>query len=151
MFKSLPVTPVVLEPPDALIPLSVLHLDLPTPPTGWQRYLTDRDIPITTDDIGRKAVTRDVARMLIAEHAEAEERRRAAMARVEQQAIEAYQAQYASIWRGVSADAIPVGVQPATAMLQAAKDAEPKRSTPLEEAFSNSPGMNYHQFSADEE
>jgi hypothetical protein len=33
-------------------------------------------------------------------------------------------------------------------MLQAARDALPRRQSPLEEAFGNSPGMDYHQFTA---
>jgi hypothetical protein len=46
---------------------------------------------------------------------------------------------------GVPADLIPDGVSPAAAMLQAAKDAEPRRQSVLEEALTNRDGaMVYH-------
>ena len=71
-------------------------------------------------------------------------RRREAIARNEQRAIAAYEQQRASIWTGLAADSLPVGVAPAAAMLQAAHDAEPRRQTPLEAALSNNSEMTYH-------
>ena len=45
---------------------------------------------------------------------------------------------------GVPADQIPDGVLPATAMLLAAKDAAPRRRTPLQEALDNDGSLTYH-------
>jgi hypothetical protein len=155
MFRS--TTPVaepahgVVVPEGDVIALSVLQLDLPQPPEGWPAFLGRRGVAIVPDSLGRDAIGHDAARRLLDERRADELRRARRLAVAEAEAVEADRVKFAQIWRGVSADAIPVGVQPATAMLQAAKDAQPKRSTPLEEAFSNSPGMAYHQFSADEE
>ena len=71
-------------------------------------------------------------------------RRREAIARNEQRAIEADRLHRSQIWQGVPADSLPVGVAPAAAMLQAARDAEPRRQTPLEAALSNNSEMTYH-------
>ena len=57
--------------------------------------------------------------------------------------MEADQRRFAQIWTGLSADAIPAGVHPATAMLEAAQQTRPKRTTPLEEALSGE-SMVYH-------
>jgi hypothetical protein len=134
-----------------LIPCSYLGLDLPEPTVGWQHYLSNRSIQIVSDDLGRDCINRADVRLLLDERREAEARRLEAIQRQEQLAIEAYQTQYASIWRGVSADHMPAGVAPAAAMLQSAKDAEPKRTTPLEHALSNSGGMTYHAWPSEDE
>jgi hypothetical protein len=42
------------------------------------------------------------------------------------------------VWAGIPADRIPDGVSPATAMLAAAKDAQPRRKSVLEHALDNS-------------
>jgi hypothetical protein len=146
MFRSLPsveqpTTHAVLPEP---VPLSVLELDYPRPGGGWASYLHGRNIPVGEDDLGRPAISRDDARQLLAEQRKAEQRMREVSARQEQQAIEQDRVRFAQIWKGIDADAIPVGVHPATAMLQAAKDAQPKRTTPLEEALSNSGTLTYH-------
>jgi hypothetical protein len=130
----------------------VLALDLAAepPPGGWIAYLTGRGIPIVSDHIGREAIDSADARQLLDERREAEVRRREAIARNEQRAVEAYQAQRAQIWRGLSADSLPVGVAPAAAMLQAAHDAQPKRESPMEEAFSGK-SMTYHEWPKEDE
>jgi hypothetical protein len=51
---------------------------------------------------------------------------------------------------GVSADMVPAGVLPATAMLQAVRDAQPRRRTPLEEALGGG-GLVYHPIERDDE
>jgi hypothetical protein len=61
---------------ESLVPLVVLELSLDVPAIGWNVYLADRDIAITLDDLGREAVSRDDARMLIAEKRENEARAR---------------------------------------------------------------------------
>jgi hypothetical protein len=55
----------------------------------------------------------------------------------ERPAAELEEQRRARLRGGVPADRIPEGVLPAVAMLQAAKDAAPRRLTPLEEALAN--------------
>ncbi|HEY6685839.1 MAG TPA: hypothetical protein VI094_06460 [Propionibacteriaceae bacterium] len=59
----------------------------------------------------------------------------------------------AQIWKGVPADHMPPGATPAAVMLQASRDAKPRRTTPLKEVLSNSgESMTYHRLpSTDEE
>jgi hypothetical protein len=52
------------------------------------------------------------------------------------QAVEADRVRRASIWGGIPADQLPVGVSAASAMFAADRDARPKRMTPLQEALS---------------
>jgi hypothetical protein len=125
------------------IPLSILELDLPAPTIGWAAGLAEKGVDIVTDDLGRLCVARADARRLFDEQREHEARVREALARNEAAAVAAYEQQRASIWAGLPADSLPVGVAPAAAMLQSAKDAEPKRQSPLEEAFSGK-SMTYH-------
>jgi hypothetical protein len=47
---------------------------------------------------------------------------------------------------GVPADRVPDGVSPAAAMLQATRDAEPRRRSVLEEALANETDLTYHPF-----
>lgn len=149
MFRSPAVAaplPVKVEVAPELLPLSVLSLDLPEPSFGWPRYLTGRGIEVVSDDIGRLSVGRADARQLLDEHREREAQLAQHSAEIEQRAVEADQQRRSQIWGGIPADRMPSDAAPASVMLQAAKDAEPRRSTPLEEAFGNSPGMAYHQF-----
>jgi hypothetical protein len=127
------------------VPVSLLALDLADEPPagGWIAYLAGRGIPIVSDHIGRPSIDSADARQLLDERREAEVRRREAIARNEQRAIEAYEQQRASIWTGLPADSLPVGVSAGDAMAQAAQDAQPKRQSPMEEAFSGK-SMVYH-------
>jgi hypothetical protein len=98
---------------------------------------------VVLDDLGRRCVTRDRARGLFAERAEAERRQREAQQRHEDELAE--QAANNRPRGGVPADQIPDGVSPAAAMLQAALDAEPRRRSVLEEALANRDGaIVYH-------
>jgi hypothetical protein len=115
--------------------VSVLELDLPAPGEGWAAYLAARSISITIDDIGRASVSRSDARQLLTEQREAEVRRREKVAELERQAVEADRLRRSQIWRGVPADAVPIGVAPAAAMLQAAVDSRPRRRSMLEESL----------------
>jgi hypothetical protein len=130
--KPAPVVPA----PAGLIPLSQLSLDVDEPSVGWAVYLADHNIPVDFDDIGRPAVSRADARQLLDEQHENEARVREVARRQEQQAIEADQRFRAALPVGVSWYEIPDGVLPVVAMTQAARDAQPKRTTPLEEALS---------------
>jgi hypothetical protein len=136
-----------------LVPLSHLSLDLPALVTGWAAYLTGRGIEVVADDIGRDAISRDDVRLLITEQREAEARHAAKREAVEREAIAQDQARRAQIWQGVPADRLPIGVAPAAVMLQASRDAQPRRTTPLQEALQNSGELTFHslQAAADEE
>jgi hypothetical protein len=69
----------------------------------------------------------------------------------EAEAVEADRLRMEQIWKGVSADRMPVGVAPAAVMLQASRDALPKRRTPLEEALSSDGGITYHSYAQPDE
>jgi hypothetical protein len=137
--------------PAELIPLSHLELDLPAPTTGWLIELDRRGVKILTDDLGRLAVSRADARMLLDEQREDEARRREAAERQEQQAIEADRLRRASIWSGLPATAIPEGVSAASAMFAADRDAQPRRQSPLQHALSNEGGIVFHPIQGDED
>jgi hypothetical protein len=98
-------------------------------------HLGDR---VILDDLGRRCIGRDMARELFAERAEAEQRQREVQQRNETQLAELVANNVPR--RGVPADQIPDGVLPAQAMLQAARDAEPRRQSVLEEALANRDG-----------
>jgi hypothetical protein len=90
---------------DETVALSVLSLDVTPPAAGWAGYLSDRGIKIVIDDVGRDAVSRSDARMLLSEDREqreaAEARRREIAERQERLAIEADR-QFRARWgRGV--------------------------------------------------
>jgi hypothetical protein len=128
-----------------LIPLSVLELDLAAPPLGWNVYLAGRGIAVVDDDIGRPAVARADARMLIAEQREAEARGREKAAELERQAVEQDRLRQAQIWVGIPADLLPADVHPATVMLQAVQDARPRRQSMLQEALAGE-SLTFHSF-----
>jgi hypothetical protein len=129
---------------DDSVPLSVLGLDLGVPPEGWAAYLGRRGIVFRPDDLGRDSVSRSDAKRLLGEAREGELRKRAQLKLAEEQAVEADRLRMAQIWRGVPATALPEGVSASSAMLQAAKDAEPKRQSVLEAAFANSGELTFH-------
>jgi hypothetical protein len=103
------------------------------------------DGEVVLDDIGRRCVTRDTARRLFAERDQGERRQREAQERREAELAEL--AANNPVRGGVPADRIPDGVLPTAAMLQAAKDAEPRRRSVLEEALANRDGLVYHPLS----
>jgi hypothetical protein len=100
----------VVDPPEPVVPLSHLELDLARPPEGWATFLADRGISITIDDLGRASVSRSDARQLLTEQREAEVRRREKAAELERQAVERDQAWRAQLGGGIPAYAIPDGV-----------------------------------------
>jgi hypothetical protein len=142
--KSVTEAPVEAEPVET-VALSVLALDLPELISA-PAYLSDRNIVIVSDDIGRPSISHADARRLFDEKHEAEARRRETVARIERQAVEADQQRRARIWTGIPVDHLPPGVAPAAAMLQAAHDAQPRRESPLQHALANSGEMTYHSY-----
>jgi hypothetical protein len=125
------------------VPLLELAMYLAEPAEGWANFLGRRAIAIVPDDLGRDSITRGDARRLLDEQRE-QVLRQAALRRVaEQEAVEADQACRAQIWQGVPAHHLPPGAAPAAVMLAAARDAVPKRVTPLQEALGGG-GAVYH-------
>jgi hypothetical protein len=90
-------------------------------------------------------VTRETARALFAERAEAGRRQREAHERREAELHE--QAANNRPRGGVPADRIPTAFRLRAAMLQAALDAEPRRRSPLEEALDNDGALTFHSLS----
>jgi hypothetical protein len=146
MFQTAIAERAVKVPVEELIPLSVLQLDLPVPGDGWTVFLAGRNIEVLLDDLGRESIARSDARQLLAEQRAYEARRAELLAAADRQAEEFDRQRRAQIWKGVSADMLPVGVSAGDAMLAAARDTQPKRRSLMEETLSNSPEMSYHAF-----
>jgi len=134
-----------------VIPLSHLELDLVAPVEGWTVFLAARGVEVTLDDIGRMSIARVDARRLLTEkrEREAEQARRRKLA--EAQAVADDQIRRAQIWQGVPADHMPPGVAPAAVMMQASRDAQPKRTSVLQEALAGSETLTYHPLPASDE
>jgi hypothetical protein len=130
---------------DDLIPLSHVGLEIGEPAEGWAVFLGARGIRFVADRIGRDSVSVGDAQRLLAERREAELKKRARLKAQEAAAVEADELRRASIWKGVSADMLPPGEHPVSVMLAAAKEQEPKRVSPLQEALSNSGTLTYHE------
>ena len=79
---------------------------------------------------------------MFTERAEAERRQREVQDRNEAQLHATATANVPR--RGVPADRLPPDVLPAAAMLQAARDNEPRRRSVLEEALDNDGSLTYH-------
>jgi hypothetical protein len=120
-------------PCDHPVPLSELALTLPVPSEGWPAFLAAHNVDVVSDDLGRDAVTRAAARMLIAGYHAEEERKALLRQDAERRAVEQDKARRAQLYKGIPWYEIPPGVSPALAMAQAAKDAEPRRVTPTQE------------------
>jgi hypothetical protein len=95
---------------------------------------------VVLDDLGRRCVTRSTARGLFAERDEAERRRREVEQRHQAEAVE--QAARNPVWTGVSVS-VPDGISAASVMLQAARDALPRRQSVLEHALANEGEFEY--------
>ena len=146
MFGNAPAVQPVSEvtPRDELIPLSHFELDHPQPPEGWSNFLGRRGITLRPDHIGRDAISGHDAQVLLHEQ-RANEIRVAKLRQLQEQlAVEADQLRRAQIWQGIPADHLPVGASPASVMLAATKDAQPKRQSVLQHALSNTEEMVFH-------
>jgi hypothetical protein len=122
-----PPADVVME-PAALIPLSVLQLDLDPPAGGWDAYLTDRGVAIVLDHIGRNAISSADARQLFDEKREGEVRAREVAQQREREAVERDRISRAQLSSGVPWWQLPADVSPARAIMQAGLDAERGKS-----------------------
>jgi hypothetical protein len=153
MFRSMPDTEPTRDVTvsDELIPLSVFALDHPRPPEGWANFLGRRAIAFVPDDLGRDCIRRRDARRLLDEKRAGELRAAKRRQLADQEAVEADQLRRASIWKGLPADRIPDGVRAGDAMIAAARQAKPKRQSPLEEALSSDGGITYHSYAQPDE
>jgi hypothetical protein len=143
MFKAAAAAveaPVVFR-DESPVPLSHLQLDLGEPAEGWRPFLADRHIEVVVDDLGRLSVARDDVRRLFDEHHDNEERKAQRRKLAEAQAVADDQIRRAQIWGGAPA---VEGVSAAALMLQADKDAQPKRRSVLQEALAGSETLTYH-------
>lgn len=111
-----------------LIPLSILELDLPAPGNGWAAGVAEHGIAIVLDDLGRASIPRAAARELFEARRAAEAKAREMAEANERRAVEADRQWRAALPKGAAWYDIPPGVHPAAAMLQAAKDAQPRRT-----------------------
>jgi hypothetical protein len=146
-------TPVIepvseVTPPADLISLVELSLSLPEPSEGWALFLGRRGISFRSDDLGRDSISRGDAKRLLDEQRSEMLRVRAFRAEQEREAVERDRVRFAQIWKGVPADALPVGVSASTAMLSAAKDSQPRRESVLQHALANTGEMEYHSYQA---
>jgi hypothetical protein len=108
----------IAPPPEDLIPLSVISLDLDAPPGGWTDYLSARNVAVELDDIGRLAITRVDARKLLDERREAEARAAELRAKQEARLIEPDQRSRAQLPKGTPWYKA-VGLSAVEAMMQA--------------------------------
>jgi hypothetical protein len=133
------------ERPTDLVPLSALTVEgfgwggfVASPLDAIAALAAQLDGEVELDDLGRRCVTREVARRLFAERAAAEAKRQEMQERLDAEYLERAAAN--PVWPGIPADQIPDGVAPALAMLTAAKDAHPKRQSVLEHALQDRDG-----------
>jgi hypothetical protein len=154
MFRTAPVAesaPDVI-PRESPVPLSVLSLDLEQPPIGWATYL-NLGVEIVEDDLGRPSIHRHDARRLIAEHRDNEVRKAEVRAAAEKRAIENDQAFRRGLGVGVPTSVIPADSTYAQAALASQLnelDYRPRRTSVLEEVFSNSKEITIHPLERDE-
>jgi hypothetical protein len=150
-----PPTHVDVDPPEELIPLSVLALDLPAP-ADWSAFLADRGVHIVLDDLGRSAVSRADARRLFDERRENEARNREAMERREAQLIQQDRLRRASLPTGIPAVMVPDGLRPAEAMMLAGESSAPRAMSVREQllqrelAHRSEPELIYQSIGPDE-
>jgi hypothetical protein len=123
-----------------------LSLDAPSVVGGWDVYLAGHGVAVVADDIGRPAVARAAARMLIAEQREREARSREKAAEVERQLIERDQQFRAQLGVGVPASAIPHGMTYGQAVASAELDGQEyrPRASVVEDLLSNDGSMTFH-------
>jgi hypothetical protein len=156
MFRTAPVavTDVTVTelPAEQPIPPSHLELDLPVPTTGWRIELDRRGIEVVTDDIGRLSISRDNARLLIAEQRESEARQATMREEAERRAVEADQQFRAQLWTGLPWYELPaLDVPPVVAMTAAAHDAQPRRRSLVTDLLDNPDGGSvYHPIQGEE-
>jgi hypothetical protein len=141
--ESVPVDPVDMVPLSALVVEGFGWGGLVASPLDAIAVLAGQlEGEVVLDDLGRRCVSREVARGLFAARAEAEVKAREVRERLEAEYLERAAAN--PVWTGIPADRVPDGVWAAAAMLQAAKDEQPRRRSVLEHALTNDGSIEYH-------
>jgi hypothetical protein len=114
--------------------------------------MAECNIRIVDDDLGRPSISRSDARRLLTQKREAEQKARELAEVNERQAIEADRQWRAALPRGAAWWEVPDGVHPATAMLQQAKDAQPRRTpSQVEWMFGETDTMVFHSLQGEDE
>jgi hypothetical protein len=108
------------------------------------------DDHLVVDDLGRRCVTRQVARELFTERTTAEQRQREVAAAAHRHAAELDEQFRAQLRGGIPASEVPDGVTVVDLRMQAGKDAQPKRRSVLQEALGGG-GLVYHPIRPDQE
>jgi hypothetical protein len=155
MFRTPPAVPRDDDTQADLIPVACLTSEgfghspyTVTPKDAVDALAAQLGDAVVLDSVGRRCVTRATAQQLFSSRADAERRQREAHRRPRVELAE-----HAALYvhrPGVPADRIPDDVTPAAAMLQAAKDAEPRRQSVLEHALTNEGAIVYHPIAQDE-
>ena len=139
------------SPLEPFISLVELELSLDAPVEGWYNFLAARSVEVTLDDIGRMSIARVDARRLLTEKREREAEQARQRKLAEAKAVADDQLRRSQIWGGVPAEALPVGVSASSVMLQAARDAQPKRQSVLQHALANSGELVFHPITPEDE
>jgi hypothetical protein len=104
------------------------------------------------DDLGRASIPRAAARELFEARRAAEQRAREIAEANEQAAVERDRQWRAALPKGAAWYDVPPGVHPATALLQQAKDAEPRRTpSQVQWLFGEADTMVYHELPAEDD
>jgi len=121
---------------DQLVPVSVLALDMPARAGG---SLDLSDVAVTVDDLGRPAVSRADARLLLAEYravvAREAERLRRHREEAERLAVERDEQFRAQLHPGLPASMFAEGENPIAVQIAAEKAADPRRRSMQEELW----------------
>jgi ParB-like chromosome segregation protein Spo0J len=129
---------------EPVIPLSVLGLDLPEPAVE-ATALEHRGIEVLRDDLGRAAISRVAARMLLTEHREQQEAVARRREEIERRVIAADEARRAALPRGIPVSAEVPGLTPAMLMMAADPLGQSqRRESVLEHALQHRDGAVYH-------
>ena len=147
--------PAATDPAD-LVPLADLAAEgfgygsryVKTPPDAIDALAHQLGDQVILDDIGRRCVTRSTAGRMFTERAEAERRQRRCKTATKPSFTPRRRPMFPG---GRPADRIPSDVLPAAAMLQAARDNEPRRRSVLEEALDNDESLTYHPIRNEEQ
>jgi hypothetical protein len=140
-----------VDDPTNLVPLAELAAEgfgydggpsVRTPRDAVDALAAQLDGEVVLDDLGRRCVSRAVARGLFSEREEQALRWRDLQARLDAEAAE--EAVRNPVWGGVPAGPDSEGATAVARMLAAAKDARPRRQSVLEHALANDGVIEYH-------
>jgi hypothetical protein len=156
MFRATATAPPTQDMPAVAdtIPLTVLQLDHPAPAAGWTAYLAGRGVEIVEDDLGREAISRGDAKILLDEQRKREAKRAELLARADEAAEQFDREWRAQLGVGIPASAIPAGMTYAAAVASAELDGvgyRPRATLVADVLDNDAETMMFHPFPADEE